>query len=294
MIYSIYGNCQTATIAHYLNAHTNFSKQFSFEKLMPVHLMSTSDISEVKNIFTNSDLLIHQVIKDNYKTPELSTSQLMKFRKEQSLSITFPSLFFSAYAPHCAPFKGVKSILNLLHDYIILYCYANNMTEQETLDLIGDKELYPKSTSLDLLDNSFKTLEERETLLDIKISAFVKEHYKSAYLFPHFQHPIDIVSVYIVNKILKSLSLIPIQEDNFEKIFSSNVSTPIYKSTYQNLECTFKVNFTKYQTINGYREQDEVVRELFKTYDMLDKKDIITTIQRNKPFIIKMFKELNI
>lgn len=293
-VFSIYGNCQSGSIAHYLNGTKEFSNIFTFKRLIPVHVMSDIDIEKAKKVFQNTDLLIHQVISSKYKIPQLSTQELMKCRKDDSISITFPSLYFNGYFPHLGAFKGVRSILNMLHDYIILYCFAKGLNEKETLDIIMSEDLYPQSTSLELLDWSFRNLAHREKSLDIKVSDFIKNNYKNIKLFPHFQHPIDMVTIHIVNQILKILSLDPIEEPHSDKIFSSNVSTPIYRSTYKNLGLTFKEDFNTYQTTKGFIQQDEVLSEFFKTYKNLDKEMIISEIKREKKFIIEMFESLGI
>lgn len=293
--FTIYGNCQSRALADTLRKSNEFSDYYEHNPLKAVQTITKENISLAQNIFQNSDLLIHQIIKDGYAISELSTTELMKKRKKDSKSFTFPSLYFNAYFPHLDGFRGKKSILNLVHDFIIMYSYTKGLSEQQVLDLINNEYLYPKKTSINLLNSSLKRLKNREIGLDISISTFIENNYKKIKLFNQFNHPKGIVFDNIANQVFDLLSIKRIEESTLSRThLDARIATPIYRSTYKNLELTFDENFTTYNTINGILQQDEVVTEFFKYYKNVDKEEMIQVIKLKKPFIINLFNKMGI
>ena len=248
----------------------------------------------VEEAFKNTDLLIYQIIADTYKIPKLSTLSLMQHRKADTMNISFPSLYFNAYFPHLDMYNGKKSILRLVHDYIIMYSYVLGLSEQEIIDLIQSEDLYPKDIIISLLDQSFKSLRKKESNRDVKISNFIEQNFKDIKLFNQFNHPKGIVFDHIANIIFNILDLDTIEESIHSRTSLDGIMTPIYRSTYKNLDLTFKEDFLTYSTVKGKLQQDEVISEFLKTYKLLNKDDMLQTIQIKKPFIINIFKKLGI
>lgn len=170
--FSIYGNCQSAALAQVLSKNKSFEKMYNYTGLQAVQTISQEKVFLVKEIFENVDLLLHQVISDQFAIADLSTSKMMKTRKNDSKSFTFPSLYFNAYFPHLDTFKGKQSILNFVHDYVIMYGYVQGLSEQQILNLIQDENMYSKQLSTSLLKKSLLFLKNRENSFDIKISSF--------------------------------------------------------------------------------------------------------------------------
>lgn len=294
MEFTVYGNCQSGSIANTLNTVESFNKIYTYKMLKPVHTISEEEVYLAEKVFSSSDLLIHQIISDNYKIPELATSFLMKKRKNNCLNITFPSLYFNGYAPHLDVFNDVHSILNYLHDYIIMYGFIKGLNEQQIIDLMQNENFYSKDISRQLLNQSIKSLKMREADLDIKVSFFIEKNYQRIKLFPHFSHPIGLVYIYIVNQILELLSIGELLKPDLNIPYPQNVTAPIYRSTYKNLNLMFEEDFITYKTRYGFLQQDQVVHEFYKTYNTLRKEHMCEVINFKKPFIINLFKEYDI
>jgi hypothetical protein len=157
--------------------------------------------------------------------------------------------------------------------------------------MIQDERLYPKELSIQLSEKSITNLSERETdlMTDIKVSPYINKNYRKNKLFNHFNHPTRPILKYLAEKIFSLIGL-------KEKIISESgigyldaIMTPIYKSTYKNLNLNFAEDFTTY---NGLRKlsiaQESVVKDFFTFYNSQIKQDLINIIKRTKPFIPKI------
>lgn len=294
MKYSIYGNCQSKGLANTLKKQNFFSELYEYQALGFVQNIQPDKVWEVEEAFKHSDLLIHQVIGDQFKIKALSTNNLMQYRKENSNTLTFPSLYFNGYFPHLDTFNGVMSILNLVHDYNIIYSYAIGLSETEIIELLLGEKFYSKSLSCELLDKSLQSLKEREKALDIKIADFIDNNYKNIKLFNQFNHPKGIVFDYIANQIFEILSMKKIKISVDSSAGLDGIMAPIYKSTYKNLGLLFKEDYTTYGTNKGLLQIDEVVAIFFNTYKSFSKDILLQAVNAKKSFIPRNFKELGI
>ena len=292
--FSVYGNCQSGAMALTLMKNKDFCNIYNFKELKFIQNIKEKEIYLAKNKFLNSDLLIHQYIHDSYKIPPLSTSNLMKLRKKNSITISFVSLYFNAYFPHLDTFLGKESILNQVHDYIIMYCFAIGLTEKQTLDLIQSDTLYDKKTSQMFLSNSLDVLRKRENSTDIKITDFIEAEYKNIKLFNQFNHPKGIIFDHLANQVFKQLGISEINESIHSRTGLDGIMSPMYRSTYKNLGLLFEEDFSTYTTTKGILKQDRVIEEFYTYYRTIDKNLILDTVKNKKPFIVDMFKNLDI
>lgn len=288
--YSVYGNCQSGALAMTLSKNETFNKQYELQKIKPVQTLKLEDVLDVQNIFKDIDLVIYQHISSNYRIGELSTNRLLKKVKRSTMTISFVSMYFNAYFPHLDKFLGKKSILNVVHDYIIMYCYCLGMTEQETFDVIQREDLYSIEISNQLFANALNELKKREESTDVKVAPFIEKEYQNIKLFNQFNHPKGIVFDYLANQILEKLN-IPVKPlDKNHKTGLDGIMSPIYRSTYKNLNLKFEEDFYTYSTVKGHMHQEEVIREFFNLYRTLDKNLMLSTIMSTKPFIIDIFR----
>lgn len=295
MKFTVYGNCQSAALAETLMKSDEFKELYEWRRNKFIHMMNTDDITSVIDIFKSVDLLIYQRVSDNYRIPELSTNSLLKMCKSSLKAISFPTIYFNAYFPHLDNFLEKRSILERVHDYIMMYCYYIGLNQKQTIDLIQNSNLYPRDYSLKLLNDSFEKLEGREEGVDIIISDYIKNNYKSKKLFLLFNHPVGVLFDHLANRILHVLELDKIPENILSTTsLDDGMITPVYTSTYKNLDLKFDEDFMTYKTNRGFLQQDEVVSEFYKSFSSYNKDDIISQIQMKKPWIIKMFKEQGI
>lgn len=288
--FTIYGNCQTGALAHTLQKSKSFSEEYILNRIKPVQNIQRDEVQEVENVLKDVDLLINQIIADSYHIEELSSSTLKKVLKKETLSISFPSLYFNAYFPHLDMFRGQESILSSVHDYIVMYAYLRGMNVQEVIDLVKSNDFYDQQTSKNILFNSIEALKQRENLNDIKIADYISNNYQEIKLFNQFNHPKGIVFDYIANQILDTLGFEKIKESIESRTSLDWIMTPIYRSTYKNLNLNFEEDFDMYSTVKGMLHIDEVIYEWYKFYDTIDRGLMENEIKTKKPFIVNLFK----
>jgi len=149
-------------------------------------------------------------------------------------------------------------------------------------DIILDQKLFPVDLSLAAYDFSISTLKKREQFTDVVISDFIEKNYTLKKIFYQFNHPTNDVFQHIVNQIMnileKDIVVNPIDE------ILTDISIPIYPSTYRNLNLQFKNNY-KYSTILGFLDLNSVVEEFYKYYEKFDREILEQQILKKKPFL---------
>lgn len=293
MQYTIFGNCQSQSLSFTLAKNPAFTEKYSLKRIDFVQTLTQDDVASVQQIFDNSDLILYQHISKHYKVSDLATANLLASIKPQTKTISFVSMYFNAYFPHLDSFLGHQSILNLVHDYIIMYAFTKGLSEQQTLDLIQSDTLYSEPMSNQLFQEALGTLKVREEATNVKIAPFIEKMYRDVKLFNQFNHPKGIVFDYLANQIFDILNL-PHIEISVQSKGVDGIGSPIYRSTYRNLGLTFEENFDTYKTREGTLSQEEVVNAFFKFYATIDRDLMITQIQTRKPFIVELFGQQGI
>lgn len=290
----IYGNCQSGALLKTLNKNKLFQNKYNNLPLRAVQTLTDSDTNDVVEKFRNSDLVIYQSISDKYRYPELSSNKLLKTTHDNAVLISFVSLYFNGYFPHLDVFNGKKHILNLVHDYIIMLSYVKGMKHKEILDLMNDEKLYSKEIALSKVSEGIDSLKNREKETTLKIADYIEENYKNIKLFNQFNHPKGIIFDKLANQIFDILNIPNIAELIESKTGLDGIMTPVYKSTYKQLDLTFEEDFSLYSTVFGPMQQDNVVYKFLELYKTIDKNEIMDSIKNKKPFLIEMFNNLGI
>lgn len=283
----VIANCQGEALVKTLQENPEFSSTYEWIFLPYIQYLNKSHISEVLEKVILADLFLYQPISLTSNRPEELTSDfLVKQLKRDAVSLSFPSLYFDGYFPHLGTFKGHTSVLNLVHDYIIAYSCLIGLSENETIQLIQSDDLYSTEVSLQLLERSLKDLKERESRfkIDIRVSDYIESNYKYIKLFNHFSHPTKSIFKYISQKILDILTI-----DNTIKSegigYLDAIITPIYKSTYVNLNLQFIEDFDSYKGVTGNVKTADVVFNFFELYSKFNLSEIKLHIAQAKPFI---------
>ncbi|MBD3842296.1 MAG: hypothetical protein IE909_10500, partial [Campylobacterales bacterium] len=105
----------------------------------------------------------------------------------------------------------------------------------------------------------------------MKISNFIQEEYQNIKLFNQFNHPKGIIFDKLANQIFQNLNLPTIEESLDSTTGLDGIMVPCYKSTYKQLGLKFTENFSQYSTVEGPKEQDEVVYKFINFYKTIDK-----------------------
>ncbi|MDH3349607.1 MAG: WcbI family polysaccharide biosynthesis putative acetyltransferase [Desulfobulbaceae bacterium] len=285
----IFANCQSGALGQILMEHKGFSSVYEWEFLPAVQDIKEQDIPDVITKVKNADLFLYQPVSvDPIRPIELSSDYLVKQVKPSAKVISFPSIYFDGYFPHLQTFKGYVSALNLVHDYFIAYACSIGLSVEQTIQLIQNDNLYPKEVSIRLAGESLKNLSDRESEfdLDIKISDFIRGNYKKVKLFNQFNHPKRVVFKYISEQILEKIGFENPCIDEAGDSHLDGIMTPIYRSTYKNLQCKFNEEYSIYSGLNNPRlTQLEVVKSFFAFYQKQNLEEIKMHVLQTKPFV---------
>ncbi|MDH4317075.1 MAG: WcbI family polysaccharide biosynthesis putative acetyltransferase [Desulfobulbaceae bacterium] len=290
----IFANCQCRALAQTLMESHEFSLCYEWDFLPAVQNLSKQHVPEMLAKVREADLFLYQPVSEDPTRPvEITSAFLREQVKPSATALSFPSLYFDGYFPHLQTLQGYISTLYLVHDYFIAYACAIGLTIEETLSLIQSEDLYPKDVSIRLVEASFNNLADRETEfdIDIKISRFLRDNYRREKLFNQFNHPKRPILKHIAEKILAKIGLEKPLLPEMGPSHMDEIMTPIYKSTYKNLELEFKEDFYTYSgTGNSRLTQLEVVRSFFDFYRQRNLPDIKRHVSEVKPFVVHIIE----
>ncbi len=292
--FAVYANCQGSGIAKTLLENKEFSEKYEFCTVKPIQNLKQAHYNSVVSIIKEVDLFIYQPIQETKNRPAiLSSGHMIKQLKPGANIISVPSLYFDGYFPHLQSLNQISSVLNKVHDYFIAYAYAKGKTQQETLEILQSETLYPKRVSENLFQRSLKNLNQREQQenINIKVSNFIEENYRNEKLFFQFNHPSRVLLKFVATSILKQLGIedCAIPDEGEEHL--NAISTPVYLSSYKNLELGFKEDHRTYKTKEmGVVDQAKVVEGFFDAYRSQDKQFLVDHIQSKKPFIARLMQ----
>jgi tetratricopeptide (TPR) repeat protein len=252
----IYANCQTKLIGEYLNQSSVFNQEYQIHRF-PVHLLMEQKSTIPNELLQQAKLFIYQPVKTTHG--DRASDFILQQLPDDCRCISFPSLYFGGYFPqYCKnlvnkrikpnhPFGifpyGDKNIVSLL---------AENKSETEIIEILSNPDFYSAEYLSTNLHNTLAELERRESELSIKVSSFLREHYRQYYLFHTNNHPTDIIGIYIVNQILELLNFPslgdPLAFNNPTRGILDNIQIPLYPSVIKHLDLTFanENSFYKY------------------------------------------------
>lgn len=295
--FTVYGNCQIVALAKTLLEYKEFAENFDYIRLKGISNLQLADIGYVTRTIEESDLIIYQYVSNHFRSRELSTTRLLSHAKKKSILISFPSLYFDGYFPHLAVLRERKStLLDTVHDYVIMYGYLMGLEQQEIIEVIQSEGFYSKELSNALFQKSIDELMKREGKndSDIKVSDYIRQNYRFQKLFNHFNHPRRPVFEYIASEILDILGMSKNKYLNYDgqEGYLDIVSTPIYRSTYNNLALIFPEDYLSYNTMKGFVKMPQVVNDFYSIYDTMDKTFMMNKVISQKPFINRRFNEI--
>jgi hypothetical protein len=147
------------------------------------------------------------------------------------------------------------------------------------------------------LKATLSSLTRREKLnhIDLRVSAYIEKNYKNKRLFNQFNHPKRDLFVHLCQKILEKINLDSSDGTALElnkKSYLDGIVTPIYRSTYKNLDLCFEDDFDTYRAGNNKFELCEVVSQFYQFYLSVKKDELIKLISETKPFVVKRVDKL--
>lgn len=197
---AVIGNCQARPIAEYLihTLHCNVNL------LAIVHLLKQDEEKIIEDELQRSDIIISQVISDDYRVNYISTNTLRK--KYGSKLITIPNLFYSGYTPDLKylRLKKAGTLQGPLGDYhsnIIHNSWENGLSINDAIQSYKDINIWRKLYSNTAVE-SIENLKKREKMTDIIISDVIDNEKSDKQLFFTFNHPSKYLIEKLINRVL--------------------------------------------------------------------------------------------
>lgn len=267
----IYGNCQAAALRTYLQKNSAFASTYRVIDIKPVHLLTQEDIPYIDQVVSETDLLIYQPVSDNYKgIYQLSTRYLIDRLKPGCRQISFPVAYFTGYNPEVTYLRdGNGANISkpfVYHDINILRLFDQGKSGREILEIIQDDDFYTAAAAEKQFNDTMDRLKSREAGLDIKLSEFIQDHFRTERLFHVFNHPNKTLLSRIAEWMLEQLG---IDDRNIRigpnaDILSKN-SFPVYPSLVRHLNIEFQNDFL-YRFENNQYSAEETVKLYVEFY----------------------------
>ena len=269
----IIGNCQVFPISYYLNLY--FDKKYNIiSKNIIVHMSEYS--KDINDIIINSDIIISQHLynSNRYYNDDI----IIGLVNDKNKIIYIHSLYFDGYYPDNNNFYNFNKLkVNLAKyetpylEYLIYNNYSNEkIIEELNIFFYEEKVIKNLNNTLDELYNRENGLKEYKKI-DVKIFDYIKDNYKSIYLFNTSNHPKNYLLNYYSYCIFEyiNLKLNLNKEKKFELFYNifeflGGYTCPIYKNIYNILNLTFEYNGSKIVGNNNYININEYIEEIKK------------------------------
>lgn len=292
----VFANCQSGAVARTMMENEEFSSRYQWSHIAPVQNLRESHVGEVLTKVREADLLIYQPVSEAPKRPrEMTSDYLLGLAKEDCEAISFPSIYFDGYFPHLQTLNGTVSVLNLVHDYFIVYACAVGLSKEQCYSLINREDLYPEKLSRQLVDKSLQQLRDRESKegIDIPVSDFIEANYKRKKLFNQFNHPKRDLFKYISESILSKIGIEDHTVNTDGDSHLDMIMTPVYRSTHKNLRLEFEEDFETYGGRNNLvLKQKVVIDKLYECYQISDPDELKAHVHKTKPYVAKIVDSL--
>ncbi|TLM80006.1 WcbI family polysaccharide biosynthesis putative acetyltransferase [Microbulbifer harenosus] len=181
------GNCQARPLAKILQS---LNEEVQITDVAIVHLLKSEQFSEFESAFDSADIIISQLVFDNYPCDFVRTS-FLKNRFDEKV-ITTLNLYFTGYTPDWFYIRipGVGPLKGPMGDYqnrTIFESWKRGLSPE-----LAVEHLESKGHNLQFFQSVTSSLEElrsRERIVDVKIAKHIEDTYLDERLFFTFNHP---------------------------------------------------------------------------------------------------------
>lgn len=240
------GNCQMRKLSEYA-VLSNRKK---------VHFISIFDDWTAftwAGILGECGCFIYQRVHQNDEKKWLGTDALLSLLDASCVRIQLPSLIFEGYFPDIITHSAFSLLpspklffTSVAKETLELYQAGKTSPEAKTLKTIETELLKePVSTKfiLENCENSFQKLRQRESnnKVDIVVSNYIEENYKTTKLFETTMHPTGPLLYFVMSEIERkfSLGIFDLSLPYPTNPFRCNGSMPILPCVVSALELTF-------------------------------------------------------
>ncbi|MBW4524944.1 MAG: hypothetical protein KME18_07065 [Phormidium tanganyikae FI6-MK23] len=287
----VFANCQADLIKTCLQLSKEFVEQYEMVEV-PLNFQAIAQNFVFSDeLLRDIDLFIYQPLKDQHGS--LSTNSLLPRLHDRCVQIGFPYLYFKGYYPQTVDNPLAKPSAQYPYgrfpygDRFIIEWVEAGKSYQQIVDQLSQTDFYEKDFLLNQVEQSLKELAKRESSIEIKISAFIRQNYQQRLLFDTLNHPTSIIGIEVTNQILQILNLPLLPQSicdryhsktapllntwlrginrvrrqiklkpftNFYPKFSAQDQVPIYPSVAAHLNLSFITERSTYK-INGCRKK---------------------------------------
>jgi hypothetical protein len=280
--FTIIGNCQVDSISKYLLSSSDFSSEFEYFRVPPIHTINVDEQKAILNELKTCELIILQPVVDFHRFPYLSSEVIEKEALSSCKIIRIPSAYYNGYFPFYDSLDGVVGTIGGVHDFQVINCFLKGLTSNETINILENGREIPFNKIQNQHLMSIQNLHRRELdyNLDVKISSFIIDNFQEKRLFHTFNHPTPEVFKYISNQILKLCGLSP-EESSITKDYLGHIALPIDEMVASTLGLSFKQQaIIKDKVIINI--EDQVIKDysLYKELDISFLRKMLLTKKR--------------
>lgn len=212
----IYGNCLVKILKEYLNMFL-----YDNYEIYTFYILDNINTFD-KDIFLKTDIFIYQNVSElafkNDDGKNFTSDKLLALLSTTCLTISFPSVYFSAYFPYNVSPTDVSLLPENIKQYIPNYCFDKTLfnmliehpckSVDEIVTKLNEPDLYTDDFILQNLNITYNNLKTREKKnnIDVKLSDYLLDNCYNTRLCMTTNHPSKEVYSMIINQILKKLN----------------------------------------------------------------------------------------
>lgn len=271
---SIVGNCQSISLQNIIRVA--LTGKAVVPSIKEVHLIENSYLTDLKENIESSEVVICQLIQDNYRNLPIGTNQIADMMQPNARLVIIPNALFSAYFPSFIYIKDklgctitpnnkqYKGFLSDYHDAVLIAAQVLGYKLDDLFDIYHKVKFNPDWFSSNTIQ-SINNLIEKEKKCDINISNFIFNNYKNRQLFWTYNHPCNDVLYHIINNIFNILGLPEVVFDSEAPEVMDNIVLPIFDFILKSLEFEFQPHVFR---LNGHdMKYDKFILDTWLTYD---------------------------
>ena len=281
----IAGACQVSVVSDFLNQMTCFTDEYQCFRFSTHHWASRWSLKSLSYLKSFCDVYIcmkHE--KDNIKF--FSKAEL----PENCKIITVPYALLRIYWPQVK--SGWKNALNeyfeqkqrpVKHgpfeygDANINRMIKEGKSADAVVEALTSEDFYSEEQVLTHIDTIMRLLEYEEYGCDIKLTSYIKEHYRESMIYRDMVHPQPMIIWEIIRQILDILRIIPSEAE--KKLIRENkvivpaydrhcTEIPVYPSVARALELNWWSENIRYDVtfLNGVKKMtfEEYIRSYYR------------------------------
>lgn len=197
----VVGNCQARPIATLLSAANS---NITITKVAVVHLLNSNQESEFSPYFDEADIIISQLISNQYPCNFVRTGVLEEKFGAKLLKIV--NLFSFSHTPYLQNLpKDLRTLDTPFGDYhfpVVIKSWEEGRSKEETVQALEEEFFSIKDRTYRVEETS---LREKESQADVCISDFIEQ--QSERVFHTFNHPKNVLLHEYVNRIIEKLKI---------------------------------------------------------------------------------------